>query len=253
MRASEPTSPPAASRRALYLPRPTAAGWRSAAREFAIIVTGVLVALAAQAWWSGRQERARETTYLRQLLADTRENEARVAGALHEDSLAGEAVASAYAALYSARPLPSSDSLVLLLTNRTFSASEFQPVTGTYDALLSTGDLRLVRNDSLRGQLVAYASELADERDRLQFFLEQGFGDPGRLMRPLPFLAPAFFGDAAVTVTEAQRAGLRTDPDLAAVLFAVRAANLNRVNHLGGLRRETRALRLALEAELAAR
>jgi hypothetical protein len=34
--------------------------WRAALREFVTIVAGVLAALAAQAWWQAREQRARE-------------------------------------------------------------------------------------------------------------------------------------------------------------------------------------------------
>jgi hypothetical protein len=66
-----------------------AGGWMGALREFSIIVAGVLCALGAPAWWDGYQERGRERDYLRQLLADTRENEARLAAAMASDSASG--------------------------------------------------------------------------------------------------------------------------------------------------------------------
>ncbi len=69
-----------------------ARGWRTALREFAIIVAGVLCALAAQSWWQAGEERRREQDYLRQLLADTRENERRPDAAIAVDSAAGSSV-----------------------------------------------------------------------------------------------------------------------------------------------------------------
>src|SRR4051812_18358471 len=44
--------------------------WKSALRELAIIICGVLIALAANAWWEARNDRAREEDYLTQLAAD---------------------------------------------------------------------------------------------------------------------------------------------------------------------------------------
>lgn len=48
------------------------AKWRSVFRDVAIIVAGVLCALAGQAWWANRQDHAREQDDVRQLLSDTR-------------------------------------------------------------------------------------------------------------------------------------------------------------------------------------
>src|SRR5688500_5062946 len=45
-------------------------GWRSALREFILIVAGVLVALAANSWWESRQDLGRERAYLLQLRRD---------------------------------------------------------------------------------------------------------------------------------------------------------------------------------------
>src|SRR5262245_48643887 len=39
-------------------------GWRITLREFVVIGTSVLAALAAQAWWDNGQERERERDYL---------------------------------------------------------------------------------------------------------------------------------------------------------------------------------------------
>ncbi|HEX8830342.1 MAG TPA: hypothetical protein VF705_04210, partial [Longimicrobium sp.] len=74
-----PADSPQAPARATRFPAIIAGGgWRGALREFGIIVAGVLCALGAQAWWEQHEERGREGDYLRQILADTRENERRL-------------------------------------------------------------------------------------------------------------------------------------------------------------------------------
>jgi hypothetical protein len=231
-----------------------AARWRRALREFAVIVAGVLAALGAQAWWQGREERGRERDYLHQLLADTRENERRLDSAIAQDSASGHDAARVASALYAPGPLPPADTLVAWFGGRTFSASDFQPLTGSFTTLLATGDIRLVRNDTLRAALVAYAARLESERENLRFFFEQGFGDPGRLARTLPFVRGVFLDRPQAPESAAVDFGrLRNDPDLASILFAVQAANANRVAHLRGMRDETRRLRRTLEAEPALR
>lgn len=223
--------------------------WRGALREFVVIVAGVLAALGAQAWWQGREERTRERDYLAQLHADTRENERRLDAAIAVDSAAGWAAERLTGALYGSAPLPGSDTVLRWIGDRTFSSSDFQPLSGTYGALLTTGDIRLVRTDSLRALLVAYSATLEHEQAMLRLFLEQMAGDPAAIARPMPFLRGMFFGRSGGPLPAVDLERLRRDPDVEAILFAVQLSNSNRSAHLRALRAETRRLRRALEAE----
>ncbi len=125
--------------------------WRSAVREFALIVAGVLTALAAQAWWETRQERAREEAYLLQLVADARETERRLGVALAEEELAEISTRSIAEAVRSGGPLLE-DSIRAWLTppRWIFWYSDPRPVLGTVASLLETGDLRVMRADKVR-------------------------------------------------------------------------------------------------------
>lgn len=240
--------PPAAAEPRPRLPRFSGApsGWRGTLREFAIIVAGVLAALAAQAWWESRQERERERAYLAQLLADTRDNEQRLEAAIAEDSAYGAATARALDALESPGPLPPRDSLVGWIL-QAGNGSDFKPLTGTYRALLGTGDLRLVRNDSLRVRVVAYAASLDSETERLQQLRGTLLAEIGRFARAVPFIRRVFSGGVDAESVDVER--LRRDPEVAAVLFTLRATNVNRLSGLRRMREETRRLRGALEAE----
>jgi hypothetical protein len=247
--AAEPDAPP----RRAPLREGLARGWRAALREFAIIVAGVLCALAAQSWWQAHDERGRERDYLRQLLADTRENERRLDQAIAVDSTAGRAVGRLANTLFGAAPLPAPDSLSALFRGEAFASSDFQPLSGSYGALLMAGDLRLIRTDSLRSLLVSYAATLEHEQTMLGLFLEQSAGQPDRLARPMPFLRGMFFGDAAAPARTIDFQRLRGDPEAESVFFALQVSNANRVTHLRRLRDETRRLRRALDAELRGR
>jgi hypothetical protein len=230
-----------------------ARGWRAALREFAIIVAGVLCALAAQSWWQAREERGRERDYLRQLQADTRENERRLDTAIAIDSTAGASVSRLAGTLFGSEPLPPPDTLVAWFRGEAFASSDFQPLSGSYGALLMAGDLRLIRNDSLRALLVSYAATLEHEQTMLGLFLEQSAGQPDRLARPMPFLRRMFFGGSELWPREIDFERLRRDPDAESVFFALQVSNSNRLTHLRRLREETRRLRRALAAELPAR
>lgn len=230
-----------------------ARGWRAALREFAIIVAGVLCALAAQSWWQASEERRREQDYLRQLFEDTRENERRLDAAIAVDSVAGASVSRLAETLFGSAPLPPPDTMIALFRGEAFASSDFQPLTGSYGALLMAGDLRLIRSDSLRAMLVSYAATLEYEQAMLGLFLEQAAGQPDRLARPLPFLRGLFFGADSPRLRDADFESLRRDPGAESVFFAVQVSNANRITHLRRLREETRRLRLALAAERPAR
>jgi len=238
-----PTDPPAA--RAPHRLIDTS-GWRAAAREFAVIVTGVLVALGAQAWWESRQEHQREREYLRQLLSDIRVNERRLAEAIAQDSAGGAAVTRVLETVDGAGPPPPADSLVGWVS-QAGSASDFQPLTGTYRALLGTGDLRLVRNDSLRALIVSYAAAMDREEARLLQYREVILQSVGPLARTMPFMRSAFRGGPDPTRVDV--AALRADPEAATLAFTLQAANRNRLAGLRRARDETQRMGAALSAE----
>ena len=132
--------------------------WRSGVRwfaaEFLVVVTGILVAFALQAWYEGRRDADRERSYLAQLAADLRDTDRLVATADAENrpaDLAGTRLLRAY---YAPTP-PPRDSILLWFVQ----ASQYElvrPVTATVEALVTTGDLNLIRSDSLRTAIAAY-------------------------------------------------------------------------------------------------
>ena len=135
--------------------------WHERARwfaaEFTVVVSGVLVALALNAWWSGCQDAGQERIYLRQLLSDLSATERRISAsdsAMRSADRAGALLVRSYQTPES----PPADSLVAWVR----AASRYRypdPVTGTAEALVSTGDLTLIRDDGLRASIVSYLQE----------------------------------------------------------------------------------------------
>jgi hypothetical protein len=117
-----------------------------------LIVAGVLIALALDSWREGRQDRQQEVAYLEQLLFDLHETRERLAASIEGDS-ATLATVSRVVERAIAGPLPPLDSLELPT-----GFSQFRPLTGTQAALVQSGDLRLLRSDSIRFELIAYAA-----------------------------------------------------------------------------------------------
>jgi hypothetical protein len=131
--------------------RPSAA-WFAA--EIAVVVVGVLIALALNAWWAGRQDAAREATYLRQLAADLERTEQQISIADSVSRGSERATAQLLRAYY--RPqVPPADSVRRWLASAV-SYSATRPVLGTAEALVATGDLGLVDDDSLRSAITSY-------------------------------------------------------------------------------------------------
>ncbi|MDX1418739.1 MAG: hypothetical protein R3181_02125 [Rubricoccaceae bacterium] len=137
--------------------------WFAVVLEMVIVIVGVVVGFQITAWGADRADRATEQTYLRQLAADLRETTRMTAETdsvlLGPDRAGGRM----WAAFYAAEP-PSRDSLfawraVLARIGRA------RPLLGTVESLVSTGDLGLVRDDSLRTAIAAYLENARRQLD----------------------------------------------------------------------------------------
>jgi hypothetical protein len=236
------------ARRARFQPLGSG-GWRGGLREFLIIVAGVLVALAAQAWWQQRDNRAREHDYLRQLLDETRQNEDRISDALGFDSAVYAMQSRLVQAFRSPGPLPPNDSLAAWMVG-TLASSNLQLLTGTYEAIVSAGDLRLLQTDTLRAQVIRYAAALENGQAMMRLLLQQALTTATPFARRVPFVRDVF-AQGPPADPEFDFAAHRNDDELGGLLFTLQAMQQSRVIHLGRMLSTTRATRAMLEAESA--
>lgn len=125
--------------------------------ELVVVIAGILIALALQSSWQNRGNVRSERKYLEQLLEDTRENIALVNARIARDSVFRQMSARMAAILRDRLPLPSQDSLVQLSR---MSTSSFSLVTATFDALVASGDIKLLQNPRLRTSTLAIANEI---------------------------------------------------------------------------------------------
>lgn len=177
---AEPTPPPASPRTLPAAAAPAGPrawfAWRDALRwfgaEFLVVVTGVLVALALQAWYEGRRDAARERGYLRQLAADLRESERRFAAAEAENAPSEVAAAKLTRAFYLVAPPPRDSLLRWFLQADSYELAV--PITATAEALVATGELTLIRSDSVRAAVTAYL-ETTRRRAATQATFEREF------------------------------------------------------------------------------
>lgn len=230
--------------------------WRAAAGEVALVVVGVLIALAVDAWWEGRGDRERERAYLRQLLSDVRATEERLEESISRDSVTVARVTRFMDAAHAfhrraepGRAAPPADSLV------EWGATEyaqFVPLTGTYTALVEGDGLRLLRSDSLRFQVIALAAAVDAAQEVLRHTEAQTWRNlehadlarwRNRLQRtprtrPLPELEPGTY---------------LSDPEVLRTFTLQRVAGENRLGTLRGLREPLASLRRTIARELGPR
>ncbi len=201
----------------------------------------MLVALWVSDWSQYRADRGRERTDLAQLLSTTRENEARIQAAIEADSSALDSARRLLALLHAPGALPSEDTLSALRFGA-FRFSVFFPMTGTYAALGQTGDLNLIRDDSLRAQVAAYAGEMDGTARQLEDWTATFHRNVEALIRTAPFdrVREAYFGERVAS------ASWRTEA-LQRALYLQTIISTNRLLNLRQLLASTRALRERLE------
>lgn len=128
------------------------------AAEFLVIVVGVLVALAVDEWSSSVQERELEREYLQALAMDLGEDSTAYAAALApnvEEALT--ALRTIVPVARGADAMPSDTvGFVRRMWESTFSVSQFEERRTTFEELLATGNLSLIRSAELRASIVSY-------------------------------------------------------------------------------------------------
>jgi hypothetical protein len=219
--------------------------------EMVVIAVGVFLGLGADAAWDARQEGLRELDYLRQLHGDLRATERD----LEQASIAQERVrrsSDLAIAGINARVLPAPDSLARWTWRSTFMAG-FEPTLGTVTTLVTTGDLRLIQNEGLRREVLAY------EQMARRFEASGGSYNEHRL-RALEQLGHAMSLDAlpAPYGSEHPRIptnwdALASDPLFHSSVFNLALVSKVRTDLLAAFELRAGDLRMALEREMSAR
>jgi hypothetical protein len=156
---TKPDAPPASPKRPhTILGRLATAvreqNWFAVVLEVCIVIVGVVIGFQVTSWGQDRADRAREQTYLRQLVEDLTETET-----LFEDIQPRWARRDSSAAML-VRPFrsarkPPPDSMLAWMNHLNWMQTP-PVVTGTATALVETGDLNLIRDDSLRSAITRY-------------------------------------------------------------------------------------------------
>ena len=133
--------------------------WKRVIAEAVAIVVSILFAFGIQAWWETRGERERERIALEALAEDF----AAADSILQVRALAIDSAADAAREIIDlvgpTADLSGSDRIAILLP-RVIRRPTFEPPMGTLQALLGSGELRLIRNPELKAELASFPSAL---------------------------------------------------------------------------------------------
>jgi hypothetical protein len=138
--------------------------WRSRLLgEFAVIVLGILLALAVDSAVDAAGARKREAEYLSTLRQDFRADSARLVGMLASLREIAGASGELIKLRTAAGPTISADSIAKLIRDAN-SFEIFTPSSSAVQAIIDSGDLRLFRDAQLRNLLAGWNGVQAEQR-----------------------------------------------------------------------------------------
>lgn len=143
--------------------------WFAVVLELVIVVAGIVIGFQVAAWDQARTERVQERVYLRQLAADLAASERLADEHIRNNAPGDTAITDLLQSSYREQ-LPPRDSVLQWFRTAT-RLTEAVAVLGTAEALITTGDLVLLRDDSLRVAITAYVEasrRLQDEQAELR-------------------------------------------------------------------------------------
>ena len=129
---------------------------------------GVLAALAVQSWYQGRSDRAKERAYLEQLTSELKVGIDQLERALVVQRGSERAAVDLQRAVLS-RSRPSEDSLATLAIDLNYYSDPSASI-GTARALLTTGDILLLRDAKTRAAVVDVVERTAYAENQLQIW-----------------------------------------------------------------------------------
>lgn len=135
---------------------------RRAVIEFAVIVTGVLVALIAEDWWSERDERIYEQELREDMVEEFRINLTILESDLKTNYAVLESI-NQFAELSDEELLASPDSAYAAWASGDLDWAGFDPMMGNVQALVQSGNLGAIADRELRLRLSTWSGLLAEK------------------------------------------------------------------------------------------
>ncbi|MEM1117345.1 MAG: hypothetical protein AAF845_07700 [Bacteroidota bacterium] len=142
------------------------------AAEYLIVVLGVLTAVGINAWWADRDAQTRERLVLEDLREDFLFNKAEIQRVRSFSDLSLVQF-DRLATLPDAAVGSLSPDSVYTYVESTLINVTFDPVTGSLDALIASGNLGLIRDRALRERLNSFLEVLRDSDEEKQAVFDQ--------------------------------------------------------------------------------
>jgi len=128
--------------------------WRRLLAEFFIIVVGVLAAMAVNNWNDARKDRQTEAEYLAGIAADLAATEASLQRTMEAAKKNQAALRQVIAVAKGADPPPPADLTWDLIRSTYLGLPQVSRIT--FDEIVSTGSLRLIRDHALKRRLAEF-------------------------------------------------------------------------------------------------
>jgi hypothetical protein len=237
--------------------------WPRVLTEGAMIVVSILLALTLDAWWDTRQEADREERVMESLFAESQTNLTRLDANVAWRTGIDEATDAILAAAAVGANSISSDSLDHLLGSVSWWGGAGELEMSAVNAVVSAGDLTLIRNDELRLAVTDWQRRVVNaERNEAQdydwFFdvwmpyLRSNTNLPqvSNAIDYLPGGTDPTYGRPAPVGASSDHRPLLSDADLVNVTLQRRWINDDMLFQYGQLREGLSHLTLLLEREL---
>ena len=138
--------------------------WFAVAIDFAIVVVGVFLGIQMANWNDSRKERVEEHRYYAQILDDLRTDQQTLRGALRRAARYDAAAEDTLRAIRSGIPPNSTPGRFAVDIHYAGFLYIPRPSRRTYDELISTGNLGLLRNEGAKAAIADYYKSFDDLR-----------------------------------------------------------------------------------------
>lgn len=131
-----------------------------ASGEILLVVIGILIALGISNWNQNSKNDKQELMIMKSLQKDFKETKVNVENTIQNQSIVVLYCENLMRIMHlNAKDTPM-DTLSMLVNLGALSYWRIEPLTGTYDALIGSGNTSLINNDALSSLLAQYSAEL---------------------------------------------------------------------------------------------
>lgn len=138
--------------------------WFAVAIDFLIVILGVFLGIQAANWNEARQDRAQERRYYTQIVEDLRRDQQSLAGAQRRADRFDAAAENTLRAMRYGIPADVSAGRFATDIHYAGYLNIPRPARTTYDELISTGNLRLLRSETAKRAIAEYYANFSDLR-----------------------------------------------------------------------------------------